>query len=61
MKFEINVIDDFFYYKVFEANKIDNEYNKIREMIINNKKKLRNIIFNKYVITNNIFYYKNCL
>ena len=46
---------------MFEANKIDNKYNKIREIIINNKKKLRNIIFNKCVITNDIFYYKNRL
>ena len=46
---------------MFEAKKIDNEYNKIRETIINNKKKLKNITFNKCAITNDIFYYKNRL
>ena len=51
----------FFYYKMFKANKIDNECNKIREIIINNKKKLRNITLNKYVIINEIFYHKNRL
>ena len=61
IEFEINVINDFFYYKVFEANKVDNKYNEIRETIINNKKKLKDIIFNKCVIINDIFYYKNRL
>ena len=46
---------------MFETNKIDNEYNEIREIIINNKKKLRNIIFNKCAITNDILYHKNRL
>ena len=46
---------------MFEANKVDNEYNEIREIIINDKKKLRNITFNKCVITNDILYYKNRL
>ena len=46
---------------MFETNKVDNEYNEIREIIINDKKKLRNIIFNKCAIINDIFYYKNRL
>ena len=46
---------------MFKANKINNEYNEIREIIINGKKKLRNIIFNEYVIINDILYYKNYL
>ena len=46
---------------MFKANKVDDEYNDIREIIINDKKKLKDIIFNKYVITNEIFYYKNRL
>ena len=46
---------------MFKINKIDNEYNEIREIIINNKKKLRNIIFNKCAITNDILYHKNRL
>ena len=46
---------------MFKANKINNEYNEIREIIINNKKKLKNIIFNKCIITNDILYHKNRL
>ena len=46
---------------MFEANKIDNEYNEIREIIINDKKKLKDITFNKYAIINDILYYKNRL
>ena len=46
---------------MFEINKIDNEYNEIREIIINNKKKLKDITFNKCAIINDIFYYKNRL
>ena len=46
---------------MFEANKVDNERNEIREIIINDKEKLKNIILNKCVITNDIFYYKNRL
>ena len=46
---------------MFEANKIDNKYNEIRKIIINNKKKLKDIIFNKCVIINDILYYKNRL
>ena len=46
---------------MFETNKVDNEYNEIREIIINDKKKLKDITFNKCVITNDIFYYKNRL
>ena len=50
-----------FYHKMFEVNKIDNEYNEIREIIINDKKKLKDIIFNKCVIINDILYLKNRL
>ena len=46
---------------MFKTNKIDNKYNEIREIIINNKEKLINIIFNKCVITNEVFNYKNRL
>ena len=46
---------------MFEANKVDNECNEIREVIIDDKKKLRDIIFNKCVIINNILYYKDRL
>ena len=46
---------------MFKANKIDNKYNNIYEAIINNKKKLKNIIFNKCAITNDVLYYKNRL
>ena len=46
---------------MFKANKIDDECNEICEIIIDNKKKLRDIIFNKYVIINEILYYKNRL
>ena len=57
----MKIIDNFFYHKVFEANKVDKEYNNIREIIINNKDKLRDITFNKCVITKEILYYKNRL
>ena len=42
-------------------NKVDKKYNDIRETIINGKKKLKDIIFKKCVITNEILYYKNRL
>ena len=61
IEFEINVINNSFYYKVFKANKVDNECNEICEIIINDKKKLKDITFNKCVITNDILYYKNRL
>ena len=46
---------------MFETNKIDYKCNEIREIIINNKEKLRDITFNKCVIINDILYYKNRL
>ena len=46
---------------MFEANKIDNEYNEIRKIIINDKKKLKDITLNKCAIINDIFYHKNRL
>ena len=44
-----------------EANKVDNECNNIREIIIDDKEKLRDIIFNKCVIMNEVFFHKNRL
>ena len=43
---------------MFEANKVDNKYNETYKIIINNKKKLKDIIFNKYVISNDVFIIK---
>ena len=60
-EFDIKVINDLFYHKVFETNKVDKEYNEIRETIINNKNKLKNITLNKCVISNEIFYHKDRL
>ena len=57
----MNAINNFLYYKVSETNKVDNECNNIREIIINNKEKLRNIILNKCVIINEVLFYKNRL
>ena len=42
-------------------NKVDDKCNEIREAIINDKKKLKDITFNKCVIINEIFYHKNRL
>ena len=44
-----------------ETNKTNKKYNEIRETIINNKNKLRDITLNKCVITNEILYYKDRL
>ena len=41
IEFDVNVIDNLFYYKMFKTNKIDDECNEIREAIINDKKKLK--------------------
>ena len=46
---------------MFKVNKVDKEYNEIREIIIDDKKKLKDITFNKCVIINDILYYKNRL
>ena len=46
---------------MFKAIKIDNKYNNKCEIIINNKERLRDIIFNKCVIINEVFNYKNRL
>ena len=46
---------------MFKINKIDNKCNEIRETIIDDKEKLKDIIFNKCVIINDILYYKNRL
>ena len=46
---------------MFETNKIDNECNEIRETIIDDKEKLKDITLNKCVIINDILYYKDRL
>ena len=61
IEFDIKIIDDSLYYKVFEINKTDEECDDIRETIINEKNKLKDITLNKCVITNDILYYKNRL
>ena len=61
IEFDIKIIEGFFFHRVSEINKVDQEYNNIREIIINEKNKLRGIIFNKYAITNDNLYYKNRL
>ena len=61
IEFDIKIIDDLLYYRIFEINKINEEYDNIRETIINEKNKLKDITFNKCVIINDVFYYKNRL
>ena len=61
IEFDVNVIDNSLYYKMFKTNKIDNDCNEIREVIINNNKKLKDITLDKYVIINETLYYKNRL
>ena len=46
---------------MFKTNKINQEYDNIREVIINDKNKLKDITFNKCAITNEILYYKDRL
>ena len=61
IEFDIKIIDNPLYYKVFEINKINKECDNIREAIINEKNKLKDIIFNKCVIINDVLYHKNRL
>ena len=58
IEFDIKIIDDYLYYKISETNKDDEKCDNIRETIINDKKKLRNITSNKCVIINEILYHK---
>ena len=60
-EFDIKIIDDPLYYKVFEINKTDKECDDIREIIINEKNKLKDITLNKCVIINDILYHKDRL
>ena len=46
---------------MFKANKVDDLCNDIREIIINDKEKLKNIIFDKCVIMNEVLFHKNRL
>ena len=61
IEFNIKIIDNLFYYKILKINKINKKYNNIREIIIINKKKFKNITLNKCVIINKILYYNNRL
>ena len=61
IEFDIKIIDDSLYHRVFETNKVDQKCDEIREIIINEKNKLRDITLNKCVITKDIFYYKDRL
>ena len=61
IEFEFKIIDDSLYYKIFKINKINKECDDIREIIINDKNKLKGITLNKCAITNDILYYKNRL
>ena len=61
IEFDFKIFNNYFNYKVLRINKIDKKYNNIREIIIANKEKLENIIYNKCVIINEILYYKNYL
>ena len=46
---------------MFETNKVDDLCNDIRETIINDKEKLRDITFDKCVIMNGVLFHKNRL
>ena len=61
IEFNIKIIDNSLYYKMFETNKVDQEYDDIREIIINKYNKLRDITLSKCVIINDILYYKDRL
>ena len=61
IEFDIKIIDDFFFHKVFETNETNKEHDNIRETIINNKNKLRDITLNKCVIINENLYHKDRL
>ena len=61
IEFDIKIIDNPFYYKIFEINKADEECDDIREAIINEKNKLKGITLSKCVIINDILYHKNRL
>ena len=60
-EFDIKIINDSFYHRVFEANKVDQECDEIREIIINEKNKLKDITLNKCAIMKDILYHKDRL
>ena len=60
-KYVINAIDDFIYHRVIIVNKNNEECSKIRDAIIEDKKKLNNITLVKYSINDDILYHKNRL
>ena len=57
----INIVNNFIYHKIIKINFINKKCIEIHEIIDDDKKKLKNITFNKYFIINKIFYYKNRL
>ena len=61
MNINIDIVNNFIYYKMIKINFINKKYIEIYEIINNDKKKLKDITFNKYFIINDIFYHKNRL
>ena len=59
--FSINVIDDLIYYRVYNLNRTNELYTKIRKSIIDDKAKLREITLAKYSIQDEVLYYNNRL
>ena len=56
--FNIEAIDDS-YYRVYKSNRANKLYTEIREAIIDDKTKLRDITLAKYSIKDGILYYKD--
>ena len=61
MNINIDIVNDFIYYKMIEINFVNEKYIKICEIINDDKEKLKDITFNKYFIMNDILYHKNHL
>ena len=60
-EFIIKVINNLIYYRIADKNKIDKYYIKIRNVIVEKKKKLEEITLAKYSIQDNILFYNNRL
>ena len=60
-KYAINAIDDLIYYRVVIVNKNNEKCSEIRNVIVEDKKKLNNIILVKCSMNDGILYHKNRL